>query len=434
MELTGVLLAIGMLFTGTMNTIATSLQDRISSKGRNGESEDFEHPYFQTYTMFIGESLCFFAFLVLKYRKKKELEEKPDEQREESSLSSSTDSSRKYPLFLYFLPPTACDLSATTLMNIGLLYTTVSVYQMLRGAMVFFTALFSIIFLGKRLNFQHFLGLFLVVLGITVVGLANLLYSSSDSAKNPFLGDILVLIAQLVVATQFVVEEKVLGKMEVPALMAVGFEGFWGVILLSTILPCMYLIKINGDRIEDSYDAMVQVYHSPELFLAIMWSVFSIAFFNFFGISVTKYLSATHRTTIDSCRTLFVWIVSMAIGWEDFIPLQLVGFVLLVMGTFLYNKVINLPESVIEYLKTVLPDSCFPEPPQEDEERVSLVDSNGSIDDSVVERPQIKRRTLHEQRMRYYQSLHLNIPPPELRLVDIPLVEYRSTSGKLGIN
>ena len=36
-------------------------------------------------------------------------------------------------------------------------------------------------------------------------------------------------------------------------------------------------------------------------------SVVSIAFFNFFGVSVTKRLSGAARCTIDACRTLFIW-------------------------------------------------------------------------------------------------------------------------------
>lgn len=44
----------------------------------------------------------------------------------------------------------------------------------------------------------------------------------------------------------------------------------------------------------------------------------SIAFFNFFGISVTKAMSASHRMVLDSLRTVAVLIVSIALGWEEF--------------------------------------------------------------------------------------------------------------------
>ena len=65
--------------------------------------------------------------------------------------------------------------------------------------------------------------------------------------------------------------------------------------------------------------------------------------FNFFGLSVTRTVSATSRSTIDTCRTLFIWIVSLGLGWETFKWLQVLGFVLLVYGTFLFNDLIRPP-------------------------------------------------------------------------------------------
>ena len=64
----------------------------------------------------------------------------------------------------------------------------------------------------------------------------------------------------------------------------------------------------------------------------LLGNVFSIAFFNFAGISVTKELSSTTRMVLDSGRTLIIWAVSLALQWQKFYPLQIVGFVLLVIG------------------------------------------------------------------------------------------------------
>jgi hypothetical protein len=50
--------------------------------------------------------------------------------------------------------------------------------------------------------------------------------------------------------------------------------------------------------------------------------VVSIAFFNFFGVSVTKELSGGARAAIDACRTLFIWAFSLAVQWERFHALQ----------------------------------------------------------------------------------------------------------------
>jgi len=65
--------------------------------------------------------------------------------------------------------------------------------------------------------------------------------------------------------------------------------------------------------------------------------------FNFFGLSVTRSISATARSTIDTCRTLFIWLVSLGLGWETFKWLQVLGFVLLVYGTGVFNEVVRPP-------------------------------------------------------------------------------------------
>jgi hypothetical protein len=68
-------------------------------------------------------------------------------------------------------------------------------------------------------------------------------------------------------------------------------------------------------------------------------NIFSIAFFNFAGISVTKELSSTTRMVLDSGRTLIIWAVSLALSWQKFFALQIVGFLLLVVGMGIYNGV-----------------------------------------------------------------------------------------------
>jgi hypothetical protein len=42
---------------------------------------------------------------------------------------------------------------------------------------------------------------------------------------------------------------------------------------------------------------------------------------------------------LDSGRTLIIWVVSLALQWQAFYPLQILGFVLLVIGMGVYNGV-----------------------------------------------------------------------------------------------
>lgn len=58
-------------------------------------------------------------------------------------------------------------------MNIGLLYTPVSIYQMTRGALVLFVGILSVLFLKRRLLIHQWFALTVVVLGVAIVGLSG---------------------------------------------------------------------------------------------------------------------------------------------------------------------------------------------------------------------------------------------------------------------
>lgn len=243
-------------------------------------------------------------------------------------------------------------MTATSLMYVGLNLTFASSFQMLRGAVIVFTGLLSVAFLGRRLRYFHWIGIFTVLLGLIIVGLSDFL--TSDTGDNADIngiitGDLLIVIAQVVTATQMVVEEKFLYKYNVPPLLAVGWEGLFGFITLSILLIPMYYIPVgafSGNErgvMEDAIDAFVQLGNNGLLLLAFLLNVFSIAFFNFAGVSVTKELSATTRMVLDSIRTLVVWVFSIMLQWESFQYLQPVGFLVLVVGMMTYNDVIILP-------------------------------------------------------------------------------------------
>ena len=176
--------------------------------------------------------------------------------------------------------------------------------------------------------------MFLVLIGVAIVGMATMIVSSDDdshSTGEQMLGNGIIIAAQMVTAVQMVVEEKFVGGQNVPALQAVGWEGCWGLCFISVVLVIMYFIPDDSKKtgkFEDSYDAMVQLSNSWKIALATCGNVLSIAFFNFFGISVTKVLStvhsacsdhclqamsAAHRMVIDSVRTFVIWGASLAV-------------------------------------------------------------------------------------------------------------------------
>lgn len=168
----------------------------------------------------------------------------------------------------------------------------------------------------------------------------------NKSSSDILLGDIMIVCAQVLVASQMVYEEKFITKYNVPALQAVGWEGTFGFLTLSSLLVPMYFIPVGGKFgnnprhvLEDAYDGLYQLSNNPLLLMAFCGTVVSIAFFNFAGISVTKEMSATTRMVLDSVRTLIIWGVSIGVGWQDFHVLQLFGFAILVVGMCVYNDI-----------------------------------------------------------------------------------------------
>ncbi|XP_053301606.1 solute carrier family 35 member F6 [Pleuronectes platessa] len=321
-----------MLTTGSINTLSAKWADMFSAKGCRGDPEHgFSHPFVQAVGMFLGEFSCLAVFyLVLCH----------DRRRPEPKVNPGQSFNP-----LLFFPPAMCDMIATSIMYVALNMTSASSFQMLRGAVIVFTGLLSTAFLGRRLVPSQWLGIFITILGLVIVGLSDFLTGHRDEHKlsEVITGDLLIIMAQIIVSVQMVLEEKFVYKHDVHPLRAVGTEGFFGFLVLSLLLIPMYFIHVgdfsNNPRgvLEDALDAFCQIGHQPLIILALLGNTVSIAFFNFAGISVTKEISATTRMVLDSLRTLVIWVVSLALGWEHFQGLQVLGFLVLLLGTGLYN-------------------------------------------------------------------------------------------------
>lgn len=267
--------------------------------------------------------------------------------------------------------PSCCDILATTTMQIGLLYVAASIYQMTRGALVLFVGLLSVIFLKRHLGAWKWASLFIVVLGIAIVGLAGVFEQSDSSPKLPgtdpsgpqrhdisasaarttagqtMLGISLIAGAQIFTATQFVFEENIMSKYELDTLALVGWEGTFGVIITVVGMIIMHLVLGRTEAGRGGYfDAVTgirQILSSRPLAISSVLTMLSIACYNYFGVTITQRVSATSRSTLDSSRTLLIWVVSLGLGWESFKWLQLVGFALVVYGTAIFNEIVQTP-------------------------------------------------------------------------------------------
>jgi len=361
----------GMIMTGSSNSLWSKWQDMQCVENCNDPDPTrhvlYEQPVWQTLQMFIGEMFCFlpviYAWLKLKYQPSIQLDEA-----EPLVTKRSKDTALTGWKVLLLWIPAACDLTGTTLMNVGLLYTPVSIYQMTRGALVLFVGVFSVIFLRRRLWLYQWISLIIVMSGVALVGYSGSLakdvikeslfgikttYATIQEAEDAEVGKVLVgvffiLFAQVFTATQFVVEEKIMGRYSVTPLVAVGFEGLFGAISILLIFPILSIPSVSEKTpFFNLPRGWHQTIHTPTVFWSGVAIAISISLFNFFGLSVTRHVSATARSLTDTCRTLAIWIISLGLGWEKFlIPisfLQVLGFSLLVYGTFLFNNLVSVP-------------------------------------------------------------------------------------------
>ncbi|KAM9840415.1 solute carrier family 35 member F6 [Aulostomus maculatus] len=322
-----------MLITGSINTLSAKWADIFSAKGcRDDPVHVFSHPFLQAVGMFLGELSCLAVFYILLCHDRRS----PDPKMNPGQSFNP----------LLFFPPAMCDMLATSIMYVALNMTSASSFQMLRGAVIIFTGLLSVAFLGRRLATSQWIGILITILGLVIVGLADFLSGNKDNnhkLSDIITGDLLIIMAQVIVSVQVVLEEKLVYRHDVHPLRAVGTEGFFGFIVLSLLLIPMYFIYVGNFSdnprhvLEDALDAFCQIGHQPLILLALLGNTVSIAFFNFAGISVTKEISATTRMVLDSLRTLVIWVVSLGLGWEQFHGLQVLGFLVLLLGTGLYN-------------------------------------------------------------------------------------------------
>jgi drug/metabolite transporter (DMT)-like permease len=365
---------IGLLVFGALNTLTTKIQFTMGSVGSAGNEKFFQKPFFAAFTMFVAMACVLFwhyGSVALERRRERQLAGMTDGGDPLLAKGKRADESKEQLSelwnFLYVGIPATLDLLATCLMFYGLLWMTASMYQMLRGAMIIFSAIVSVPLLGKKLYGFHWMGVMACVVGITCVGASNVLNQSSDGGDTgstithfeSAMGIVFVLAAQVVQATQVVCEEKFLTEVNIPPFKIVGFEGLWGSLeFIFVVFPLCWFLpggEAENGHLEDTLDTFVMLSNSGALQALVLVYIFSCSTYNAAGMAVTSSFSAVHRTMLEASRTGVIWgfdliihyivnpKVSFGEAWLPYSWLQLTGFIVVVAGQMIYGEVIKLP-------------------------------------------------------------------------------------------
>ncbi|TYZ64518.1 hypothetical protein PybrP1_006034 [[Pythium] brassicae (nom. inval.)] len=273
--------------------------------------------------------------------------------------------------------PAVLDLLQTVLANVGLLWISSSVFQMARGSVIIFSAVFSVRLMGKRLYGYHYMSIFIVAVSVALVGWAGVGHGGSGSgggeggatdpaaeseAWNALLGLGFIVAAQVLTALQIVVEEHMMIALNVSPMLLVGLEGLWGLVFYVVLVPVLTLSPAGASGFskiwhEDFADSFTKVGNSPTLVALILAYIVAVGTLNVAGNYVTKHLSAVMRSITETLRTLGVWMLSLFVyyvlkwqgphsagePWTVYSWLELLGFVLMVYGTLAYKKLISIP-------------------------------------------------------------------------------------------
>jgi drug/metabolite transporter (DMT)-like permease len=258
---------------------------------------------------------------------------------------------------------------------------------MLRGCELIFTAIWAIVYRHKKLVLADWLGVILAVTGVVVVGISALLTEPHSAvAQTPasmqLLAMVLILTAMGLAALQTVLEEELLQDVDATASELVSYEGIWGVYFTTFMaLPLANILPENAGEglFEHSLESFSMLGTSLQLLL--LWIAFVVVVFayNLSGLALCAYTSAINRTIYESMRAITVWVLSVAVNsiWEEsgggerltkMSAVQGLGFVVMVMGSFVYNRVLKLPdcggsENVLAIQETLLKEDEG-EPPE----------------------------------------------------------------------
>jgi drug/metabolite transporter (DMT)-like permease len=330
------------LISGTLNSIVLKLCYQTSSSSASDSTEHFFHkPWFMSLVMFLA-MLC---ALPLYY--------------------SSTHRPLSFKTWLIVSIPSMCDLFGSSMQQVGLIFTPVSIFQMLKGSILLFSAALSVLFLNKRMYVHNWVGVGLCVVSLTLVGISSVMSIEEQPVVVSFwealFGISVVVLGQVICASQYVLEEFLLKPPnDVSALAMVGMEGMWGTLVMGVIVLPLFQYLVPGTDAggvyENTTDTIGMIVNSFQLKWLLIISFISVLVYNICGVMVTQQASAVHHTFLDATRTIFVWIASVAIYYHPgsdgsfgepltlWSPLQLIGFIILLLGESVYDGLVPLPQ------------------------------------------------------------------------------------------
>lgn len=358
---------------GTGSTLTIKIIYGLEAIGVSGEYQRFEKPLFTTWIMFLGMSIALPLHYIVRWHNRRQHYHSIKMGR--PSATELDDQDVPWRTFFLLVIPSCFDLFGTALSGVGLLFTTVSVYQLVRCSVIIFTAILKATVLGQKLSNYMWFGIFINTVSMVLVSSTSFIPGASPggeqidaqgNSRDPRIGIMFIVASCLVQGSQYVFEEKVMTVDNAPPLVVVGMEGLWGTILMPLVVfPWAFILPGTdvGGCVENLWDSFIMTSNSTSIQLVLGAFCLTVWFYNMFCIYVTFLLNSIWHAILDNFRPVSVWATDLllfyvftngAFGeqWTKYSWIEFLGMVLLFIGTAVYDGSIRVPG--FEY-PTILP-------------------------------------------------------------------------------
>ena len=348
-----IVLIITFIITGSLANIIPKIEMETKSLGIR-----FQHTWIFLFFMFLNEILAFPIYYI---SNKKETENK----------NINLENKKPECKFYHSIPSVLFDFIGAGINFLGLAILPASITQMLGSSQIIFTYLLSKLFTNNKHNINHYIGITLTIIGIILVGISGN-NNSNYSLSTILMGIFCVLIGMFFLSCQVIYEENLTKIYNCSVIKIIGFQGIFGsifsfimILILSNISCGMgksdFLKEIcslddNGlYYVENLSFAFKQLKNSSLLIFLTLFYFIGDLFCNLTGIKIGQILSAMSRSILEPVKSIVVWCYFVLPFnspelRENVSIVQLIGFVVLVLGNLIYHHVIDIIDIVNHYV------------------------------------------------------------------------------------
>ena len=165
----------------------------------------------------------------------------------------------------------------------GLMYMTVSLYQLIRCTVIIVVALFKVFVLRQPLKGYMWAGVIINMVAMMVISSTSFIHPAGTEGgadKDPRIGIFFVVMSCIVQGAQYVFEEKVMEADGAHPLVVVGMEGFWGtIIMFFVVFPWAYILPGSdvGGCFENLWDSWIMIQNSTAVQLILLGFFVTVA-------------------------------------------------------------------------------------------------------------------------------------------------------------